>query len=128
MLRTLETGASRNDARLAAVMIHGRGRAPEEMAELGASLAVDGVRYYSPEATGGSWYPGRFMDPFEVNQPALGQALAGLESLRREAGGGRLLQRPHRALRLSRKAPASPLTSCCAGPATMRRRCCSPAG
>ena len=48
MLRTSETGAARKDARLAAIMIHGRGRTPEEMAELGAALAVDGVRYYSP--------------------------------------------------------------------------------
>ena len=81
MLRTLETGAERRDARLAAVMIHGRGRTPEEMAALGAALAVDGVRYYSPEAQSGSWYLGRFMEPLEANQPALGQALAGLEGL-----------------------------------------------
>lgn len=80
-LRILETGAERRDARLAAVMIHGRDRTPEEMAVLGAALAVDGVRYYSPEAPGGSWYPGRFMEPLEANQPALGQALAGLEGL-----------------------------------------------
>ena len=77
----LETGASRDHARLAAIMIHGRGRAPEEMAELGATLAVDGVRYYSPEAPGNSWYPSRFMEPIEANQPALGEALAGIEAL-----------------------------------------------
>jgi phospholipase/carboxylesterase len=81
MLHTLETGAARKDARLAAVMIHGRGRTPQEMAALGATLAVDGVCYCSPEAPGGSWYPGRFMEPLEANQPALGAALAGLESL-----------------------------------------------
>lgn len=81
MPRMLETGAERKDARLAALMIHGRGRTPEEMAGLGAALAVDGVRYYSPAAPGGSWYPGRFMEPFEANQPALGEAMAALESL-----------------------------------------------
>jgi phospholipase/carboxylesterase len=81
MLRTLETGATRKDAQLAALMIHGRGRTPEEMAALGAALALDGVRYYAPEAPGGSWYPGRFMASFEANQPALDEARAGLESI-----------------------------------------------
>jgi predicted esterase len=79
MLRILETGAPRRNARLAALMIHGRGRAPEEMAALGETLALDGVRYYSPAAPDGSWYPARFMEPFEANEPALGQARAGLE-------------------------------------------------
>jgi predicted esterase len=51
------------------------------MAELGATFAVEGVRYYSPEAPGNSWYPGRFMEPIEANQPALGEALAGIEGL-----------------------------------------------
>lgn len=78
MLRTLVSGTSRKDARLAALMIHGRGRTPEEMAALGEAFALDGIRYYSPEAPSGSWYPGRFMEPFEANQPALDEARAGL--------------------------------------------------
>lgn len=81
MLRTLETGASRKDARLAVLTIHGRGRTPEEMAALGDALALDGIRCYSPEAPGGSWYPGRFMEPFEANQPALDEARAELDRI-----------------------------------------------
>jgi predicted esterase len=81
MLRTLETGASLDEAKLVAVMIHGRGGRPEDLADIGATLALDGVRYVCPEAPGNSWYPGRFMEPLENNQPALGEALAAIASL-----------------------------------------------
>jgi len=77
----LESGAPRSEAHLAAIMVHGRGRPPEEMALLGERLALPGIRYYCPEAPGHSWYPGRFFDPFEVNEPALAQAFAMLTGL-----------------------------------------------
>ncbi len=76
MVPVLEAGAAPSEARLAAIMIHGRGRTPEEMAGLGEALAIDRVRYYCPTAAGGSWYPGRFLEPIERNEPALGQALS----------------------------------------------------
>ncbi|MGO4839049.1 phospholipase, partial [Rhizobiaceae sp. 2RAB30] len=76
MVPVLEAGAAASEARLAAIMVHGRGRTPGEMAGLGEVLAVDGVRYYCPAAPEGSWYPGRFLEPLESNEPALGQALS----------------------------------------------------
>lgn len=82
----LETGAARENARLAAILIHGRGRPPEEMAGIGETLNVGGVRFYCPEASGHSWYPGRFLEPVENNQPALDEALASI---------GRLIDRLH---------------------------------
>ncbi|BCH24455.1 alpha/beta hydrolase [Mesorhizobium sp. L-8-3] len=81
MVPVLETGATVSEARLAAVMIHGRGRTPEEMANLGEALAIDGVRYYCPEAPAGSWYPRRFLEPLEDNQPDLGRALSAIDAL-----------------------------------------------
>lgn len=81
MVHVLETGAALANARLAAIMIHGRGRGPEEMADLGDAIAVDGIRYFCPAAPGGSWYPGRFLEPLERNQPALGTALAAVDCL-----------------------------------------------
>jgi alpha-beta hydrolase superfamily lysophospholipase len=81
MLRIVETGAAADQAALAVIMLHGRGRAPEEMVELAAALAVDGVRYFCPEAPENSWYPQRFIDPFEHNQPALDASLAGIAAL-----------------------------------------------
>jgi phospholipase/carboxylesterase len=81
MPRLIECGAEVADATLAAVMIHGRGRDADEMAALAETLAVDGIRYYCPEAPDRSWYPARFFDPLEANQPALGQSLAAIEAL-----------------------------------------------
>jgi phospholipase/carboxylesterase len=81
MPRIIECGAEVADAALAAIMIHGRGRGAGEMAALADTLAVDGIRYYCPEAPGRSWYPARFVDPLEANQPALGKSLAAIEAL-----------------------------------------------
>jgi len=82
----LETGAARGQARLAVILIHGRGRPPEEMAGIGEALKLDGVRYHCPEAPGHSWYPNRFLEPLDRNRPALDEALVAL---------GRLVDRLH---------------------------------
>jgi phospholipase/carboxylesterase len=87
MLRIVETGAAADQAALAVIMLHGRGRAPEEMAELAAALAVDGVRYFCPEAPGNTWYPQRFFEPFEHNQPALDASLASVAALVSDLNG-----------------------------------------
>jgi len=81
MIRVLESGAARRDAELFALMIHGRGRTPEEMVELAEALDVAGIRYLCPEAPGNSWYPERLLEPREKNQPALGHSLAAIGAL-----------------------------------------------
>lgn len=83
-MRVLAEGASIREARLVVLLLHGRARTPEEMIGLARDVAVDGVRWIAPEAPGSSWYPGRFMEPFEANQPALGLALAQVDGLVRE--------------------------------------------
>ena len=80
MSRLIEYGAEVADSALAAIMIHGRGHDADEMAALAATLAVDGIRFYCPQAPERSWYPARFIDPFEANQPALDQSLAAIEA------------------------------------------------
>lgn len=47
----------------------------------GGALAIDGVRYFCPAAPGGSWYPGRFLEPLENNQPDLERALSAIDVL-----------------------------------------------
>jgi phospholipase/carboxylesterase len=78
MPRLIECGATVANAALAAIMIHGRGRDADEMAALATTLAVEGIRYYCPEAPARSWYPARFIEPLEANQPALGESLAAI--------------------------------------------------
>ena len=81
MPRPLETGAPRETARLVVLMVHGRWGTADAMASLAERFALEGVCYVCPEADGNSWYPGRFMEPLEENQPALGNSLAVVEAL-----------------------------------------------
>jgi phospholipase/carboxylesterase len=76
-----KSASSPPDAELFAVMLHGRGRTPEEMAELAHALDVAGVHYLCPEAPGNSWYPERLLEPRERNQAALGRSLEAIAAL-----------------------------------------------
>jgi predicted esterase len=87
MVRKIEYGTAVGDAAIAAIMLHGRGRDAAEMAALAADIGVEGIRYYCPEAPGRTWYPERFIEPLEKNQPALGESLATVEALLEELYG-----------------------------------------
>jgi predicted esterase len=72
--------AGNPDARVAAVLVHGRDQDPEFMLEAAQRLALDDeVAYILPRASGRSWYPGRFYDPMEDNEPCLGWSLEAIE-------------------------------------------------
>jgi len=60
------------------VLLHGRGKTPEEKIDLAARFGnIEGIRWVVPEAeTPGSWYPGRFFDPRELNEPYLTESVA----------------------------------------------------
>ena len=92
----LSTGlvrAGNPDARVAAVLVHGRDLDPEFMLEAAQRLALDDeVAYVLPRASGRSWYPGRFYDPMEDNEPWLGWSLEAIEAAVAGArGDGRAL-------------------------------------
>jgi len=64
-------------ARAAAVLVllHGRGHEPASMHELAERLDLAGVACVAPAAPANSWYPGRFMQPRAVSEPALSHSL-----------------------------------------------------
>jgi len=70
-------GSPRGVSQLGGVLLHGRGKTPEEKIDLAARFgSIEGIRWVVPEAeTPGSWYPGRFWDPRELNQPYLDEAI-----------------------------------------------------
>jgi phospholipase/carboxylesterase len=70
-----ETGRVRGSADLAGVLLHGRGRSPEEMVGLANRLTIDGCRWVIPAAPDGVWYPHRFIGPLEPNEPFLSRAI-----------------------------------------------------
>jgi predicted esterase len=64
---------------LAIVLVHGRGRSPEEMIDLVRRIDPDDAVWAAPAAPGAAWYPMRFMEPGALEQPELEASLATIE-------------------------------------------------
>lgn len=81
-------GSARGSSQFAGVLLHGRGKTPDEKIDLAARFGnIEGIRWVVPEAeTPGSWYPGRFFDPRETNEPYLTEAVERCHEAVLEAG------------------------------------------
>ena len=77
----LTTGAPLNTARTAMILTHGRGASAEDILTVAAELAQPDFAYMAPQAAGNEWYPNRFMEPTERNEPWLSSALSVLTSM-----------------------------------------------
>jgi phospholipase/carboxylesterase len=89
-LRTETASAGDPGAAVAAVLVHSRDQDPEFMLEVAQRLGLDdAVAYVLPRAADRSWYPGRFYDPMEDNEPWLGWSLEAVEAAVVQARGGR---------------------------------------
>ncbi|MDH3734694.1 MAG: dienelactone hydrolase family protein [Gemmatimonadota bacterium] len=78
----LLTGGTRPEsADLALVLLHGRGADAAGMLPLADMIAGSGVAALAPQAAGLAWYPARFMEPIERNQPWLDCALGRIRSI-----------------------------------------------
>ncbi len=73
-------GADLDDAQAAMVMIHGRFATAEGMLTLADEFTVDGFAYRAPQATSSNWYPFRFIEPLEKNEPYLSSALKAVDT------------------------------------------------
>ncbi len=77
----LRSGPSPRDARLVAILLHGRGASAEDILGLAGELSATDISYLAPQAAGGTWYPYSFLAPLHQNEPWLGSALRVVESL-----------------------------------------------
>jgi phospholipase/carboxylesterase len=79
---TTETLTAGNaDAAVAAVLFHGRDQGADWMLDVARRIDLDdAVSYILPRAAERSWYPGRFYDPMEDNEPWLGWSLQAIEA------------------------------------------------
>jgi predicted esterase len=68
-------------ARAAMIMAHGRGASARDILMLGEQLNQSGFAYLAPQAKNSTWYPNRFMEPIESNEPWLSSALQLIETL-----------------------------------------------
>lgn len=69
------------------ILIHGRGAGAQDILGLGLAITagLDGIALIAPQAAGNSWYPARFLEPPERNEPALSSALGVIDERVSEA-------------------------------------------
>ena len=79
--RVLVAGPPLARARAVTILLHGRGGSADDIASLATVLAIDGLTFLVPEATGHTWYPQRFLAPLAANEPWLGSALGVVATL-----------------------------------------------
>lgn len=75
------SGAPIEGARGAVVMLHGRGATADDILSLGEYFRQDDIAYLAPQAAGNVWYPQRFLEPRQHNQPYLDAALGTVANL-----------------------------------------------
>lgn len=75
----LAKGLDLDDAKAVMLMIHGRGATAEGMLTLTDELSAVGFAYRAPQATASNWYPFRFIEPIEKNEPYLSSALKAVD-------------------------------------------------
>ncbi len=77
----LHAGPPIEEARLVAIMLHGRGASAEDILGLAREFSVHDVAYLAPQAANRTWYPNSFLAPIAQNEPGLSSALGMIERL-----------------------------------------------
>jgi predicted esterase len=89
----LRHGPAPADARLSAILVHGRGASAEDILSLAEELKLPDVAWWAPQAAGSTWYPFSFLAPIPQNEPGLTSGLnkigSIIETLEREGVAGR---------------------------------------
>src|SRR5215213_10705451 len=86
--RVLMGGAPLEGAEGALIAIHGRGAGAEDIIALAREIVPSGVTILAPQAAGNTWYPYRFLEPTERNEPYLSSALRIVADLIAQIGEG----------------------------------------
>src|SRR5688500_5161621 len=71
----LRSGPPPTEARLVAILLHGRGASADDILALAHQFTARGIAYLAPQAAGSTWYPYSFLAPIPQNEPWLGSAL-----------------------------------------------------
>lgn len=79
--QALEVGRSLDAADRAVVLMHGRGGSAAGILALAEAFQRPDFAYLAPQARGNTWYPYRFLAPFEQNEPYLSSALRVLDDV-----------------------------------------------
>lgn len=83
--RLIESGAPLDGAAAVGILIHGRGSSGTDIIRLAGPLSpesgADRIAWLAPQAAGNQWYPHRFLEPVERNEPFLSSALSVIDEL-----------------------------------------------
>jgi predicted esterase len=71
----LRRGPAPADARLTAIVVHGRGASADDILSLADELKVPDVAWLAPQAAGSTWYPYSFLAPIAQNEPGITSGL-----------------------------------------------------
>lgn len=71
----LRAGTAIFNARLVAILLHGRGASAEDILGLSREFSASDVTYLAPQAAGRTWYPDSFLAPIEQNEPGISSGL-----------------------------------------------------
>jgi predicted esterase len=86
--RVLIGGAPLETAGGALIAVHGRSAGAEDIIALAREIAPPNVAILAPQAAGNTWYPYRFLEPTERNEPYLSSALRIVADLIAQVGEG----------------------------------------
>jgi len=71
----LAVGKAPEQARAAAILLHGRGSSARDILSLASDIEHPDCAFIAPQASGYTWYPNRFIEPIAKNEPHLSSAL-----------------------------------------------------
>jgi phospholipase/carboxylesterase len=77
----LRAGVPLADARLAVILLHGRGGSAEDILSLAPAFNLPDIAYLAPQAESHTWYPQSFLAPRAANEPYLTSALSRIAAL-----------------------------------------------
>jgi predicted esterase len=77
----LHRGVSPAAARLAVILVHGRGGSAGDMLDVAEGLGLADIAWLAPQAAGQTWYPYSFLSPIERNEPGITSGLRLLSGL-----------------------------------------------
>lgn len=77
----LTAGTPVDHATKALILVHGRDAIAEDMIPLRRFLVLKGTAFFAPQAPGKGWYPHSSLEPQELNQPDLDEALLIIDQL-----------------------------------------------
>jgi predicted esterase len=83
----LHAGVPIADARLVAILLHGRGASAHDILGLSGEFRAQEVAFVAPQASGYTWYPYSFLAPIEHNEPGLSSGLRVISRLLEDLRG-----------------------------------------